>query len=162
MRANSTSNLPDTINETKSNVTEHYEFMYVQNRLKHMLPTIKFTLRKSAVGYLLETSLTGRYRILLAPLRYKKAMCIPVVILPDLLRVNDSEMKSRFSLEIIIEDLRYTACTNVTNVNQSNIPRLRRTLLLVSLEDIVTNILSLLEKLRKEASSSNLDFEVAA
>lgn len=162
MQANSTANVPKTFNEAKPNMTEYYELMYLQNRLKHMLPTVKFTLRTSAVGSLLEAELIGKYRVLLAPLRYKKTISVPIVILPDLSRVNESEIKSRFSIEIITENLRDQANNDVLDVNPSNNSRLRRTLLLVSLEDVVTNTLILLEKLRKDALSSNSNCEVAA
>ena len=162
MRANSTSNLPKTNHGENPNITEHYELMYVQNRLMHMLPTVKFALRKSAAGKILEAELAGMYRILLAPVRYKKAIGIPVVVLPDLSRVNESEMKSRFSLEIIVEDLRYQANNDVTNVDQHSASRIRRTLLLVSLEDVVANTLTLLEKMRKESLSSKSNYKVAA
>lgn len=162
MPANSqlTSEKSDTsiLSETAKNL----EFQYLQNQLKHFIPTLKILRGRNSDQVVFGTELNSDYVIYYSSLRSDQGAHIPLVSLPELTKSKYEVSRPKFNLEIVIEGIKIPQDKKNQSKDITNFVRLQRRLIQVDIVDVVMHTLNMIKHYKKSKKQNNFYPQSAA
>lgn len=162
MPANSqlTSEKSDTsiLSETAKNL----EFQYLQNQLKHFIPTLKILRGRNSNQVVFGTELNSDYEIYFSSVRSDQGAHIPLVSLPELTKSNYAVSRPKYNLEIVIQGIKIPQDKKNQSKDITNFVRLQRRLQQVDIMDVVMHTLDMIENYKKSKKQNNFYSHSAA
>lgn len=145
-----------------SETAKNLEFQYLQNQLKHFIPTLKILHGRNSDQVVFGTELNSDYVISFSSLQSDTGEDIPLVSLPELTKSNYEVSRPKFNLEIVIEGIEIPQNRKNQSKDITNFVRLQRILIQLDIMDVVMHTLNMIEHYRNSKKQNNFYLQSVA
>ncbi len=130
---------------TRNDLTQCLELLYLQNRLKHIFPSLRFVYVEVNNHKSLQAESRNGGRIRIAPLTYAKTTRIPLVQLPNWRNLPSEIARIQYNLEIVVMNIDNNYLNNSKSIESSKKSCWRRRLVFSDLHSVANSIIEMIE-----------------